>query len=74
MNCSQKDVCILHLSDLHITEVAKDINGKPALPLVFNKLLNDIQENTKNIDELIIVVSGDITYKALFPDYSQAIF
>ena len=73
MNCSQKDVCILHLSDLHITEDAKDINGMSALPFVFDRLLKDIQKNTKNIDELIIVVSGDITYQARYQDYSQAI-
>lgn len=45
----RENIYILHLSDLHIQK------NFPA-----NGLLGDIRETTKNIQELIIVISGDI--------------
>lgn len=55
---------ILHLSDLHIK---KSRNNKYSS--VFKKLINDIVIETKNIDSLILIVTGDIIDKA---DFSEA--
>lgn len=65
MNYSGSDICILHLSDLHIINEIEDNYGKNTiLPLFLKNLIADIGVNTRDIDEIIIVVSGDIAYKA----------
>lgn len=57
---------ILHLSDLHIK---KGRNNKYSP--VFRKLINDIVSETKNIDALILIVTGDIIDKADFSETSD---
>lgn len=74
MRYSENDVCILHLSDLHIVnEGGKNGSEKVVIPHFLEKLLNDIKESTKNIDEIIIVVSGDIAYKSEYNTQKNAI-
>ncbi len=60
---------ILHLSDLHIR---KSINRKPYYQDALKKLLDDIQSQTKTIQDLIIVVSGDIVDKGDYENSSEA--
>lgn len=57
---------ILHLSDLHIK---KGRNNKYSP--VFRKLINDVVSETKNIDALILIVTGDIIDKADFSETSD---
>lgn len=74
MKYSENDVCILHLSDLHIVnEGGKNKSGKVVIPHFLTKLLDDIKESTKSIDEIIIVVSGDIAFKAEYNTQKNAI-
>ena len=60
------DITILHLSDLHI-----EASGDSYSPLLEN-LLDDIKEQTAEIDEqsLIVVVTGDIFHKG--PAYNDS--
>lgn len=51
------DITILHLSDLHIN--SKYANCSYSL----NKMLIDIKEQTKNLKNIIITVTGDIVHK-----------
>jgi len=53
---------ILHLSDLHITSY------RNSYPSVLKKLIDDIVNETKKIDSLILVVTGDIIDKS---DYEK---
>lgn len=48
------DFTILHLSDLHINGT-----GKGLTPLLKN-LLSDIKEELKTVDNVILVITGDI--------------
>lgn len=52
------DFTILHLSDLHINGT-----GKGLTPLLKN-LLSDIKEELKPVDNVILVITGDIIDKA----------
>lgn len=54
---------ILHLSDLHIC--SKTLSGTN------KKLIVDILEQTKNIDKLIIAISGDIVDKGEYAKYVE---
>ena len=60
---------ILHLSDLHIH---KSVNRKPYYQNALKKLLDDIQSQTKTIENLIIVVSGDIVDKGDYENSAEA--
>lgn len=51
---------ILHLSDLHIYKY------RNTYPNVLKKLIADISSETKNIESLILIVTGDIIDKADF--------
>ena len=53
---------ILHLSDLHIT------NNRNTYPSNLKKLISDVAKETKHIDSLVLVVTGDIIDKANFKD------
>lgn len=57
------DFNILHLSDLHI----KDTN---VLQTNLEKLLDDINEQVKNIHKIIVIVTGDIVDKGIYNDNS----
>lgn len=71
MNYSEKDICILHLSDLHI--INQGTIDEPIIPQYLQDLLSDINDNTKDIDEIIVVVTGDIADRAKFDDQKPAI-
>lgn len=71
MNYSENDISILHLSDLHINNQG-DVK-KPIIPQYLQSLLEDIKKTTKDIDEIIIVVSGDIAEKAEYNIQKPAI-
>ena len=51
------DFTILHLSDLHINQESE------RLSLLMENLLNDIKEEMKLVDDIIIVVTGDLVHK-----------
>lgn len=51
---------ILHLSDLHIYKF------RNTYPSVLQKLIVDVVKETKNIDDLILIVTGDIIDRADF--------
>lgn len=51
---------VLHLSDLHIYKV------RNTYPSILQKLINDIDKETHNIDDLILIITGDIIDKADF--------
>lgn len=53
---------ILHLSDLHITCVRNTYST------ILKKLISDIVEETKTIESLIVVVTGDIVDKAKYAE------
>ncbi len=61
---------VLHLSDLHIQ---KATNRKPYYQASLKKLLNDIEKQTKDIQNIIIVVSGDIIDIGNYDDASVAV-
>lgn len=74
MKYYENDVCILHLSDLHIiNEGGKNKSEEVVIPHFLVKLLDDIKASTKCMDEIIIVVSGDIAYKAKYSEQKNAI-
>lgn len=58
------DICLLHLSDLHIVCKAKNSYGNQ-----LRKLIDDIHNQTNNIEKILLVVSGDIIDKG---DYCEA--
>lgn len=58
---------ILHLSDLHI------INYRKSYPLVLKELIKDIAKETKNIESLVLVVTGDIIDKARYDKALDAV-
>ena len=62
---TQSDVCIVHLSDLHIQSMSQK-NAK--LSKVLKELVEDIVNHTSNYSECAIVVSGDTINEA---NYSQ---
>lgn len=53
---------ILHLSDLHITK------SRNTYPPILKKLITDVAKETKHIDSLILVVTGDIIDKANYKE------
>lgn len=59
-NMKNIDVHILHLSDLHIQNESTDTRGNAFYSNALRKLINDIEKQTKDKEDLIIVVSGDI--------------
>lgn len=65
------EVCILHLSDLHIVNQRND--GKVAISTALKNLIVDIKNQTEFIDKIIIVVSGDIAYAGEIGKYSGAV-
>lgn len=65
MKYSGNDINIIHLSDLHIRSISKKKKG--AISSVLRNLLIDITDYAKDLNEIILVVSGDIIDKA---DYS----
>ncbi len=74
MNYSENDICILHLSDLHIiNEDEGNTSGDAIIPLFLKNLLEDIRKNTEKLDEIIIVVSGDIAFMANYKTQKSAI-
>lgn len=58
------EVNILHLSDLHIEDQSTD--GQNEISLALQNLIDDIRKQTLKIDELIIVVTGDLLYQASY--------
>lgn len=56
---STKQFCVLHLSDLHIVAFPKGYYSQP-----LKKLIADIEIQLSSINEVVIVVSGDIIDKA----------
>lgn len=54
------DFTILHLSDLHINRT----DGN--LPSLMNKLLDDIKEQSKYCENIIIVVTGDLVHQGKY--------
>lgn len=54
---NMNDFTILHLSDLHFNKKGKQ------LPDLMVNLLSDIKEQLKYINNLIIVVTGDLVHR-----------
>lgn len=61
-----KKFSVLHLSDLHIVKKRKKGYSK-----ILNSLIKDIKEQTKHIDDLILIVTGDVIDKAKFGDTTE---
>lgn len=51
------DFTILHLSDLHINKTGEK------LPILFNNLLKDIKKEMEVVENIIIVVTGDLVHR-----------
>lgn len=63
---TQDDICIIHLSDLHIVSASKQ-HARVSKVLV--NLVNDIREHTLHMKEcIVVVVSGDIINEARYED------
>lgn len=58
------DFTILHLSDLHI-------NGQGVLSRLMKNLLSDIESEMRDVENIILVVTGDILDKAQYDDYED---
>lgn len=67
----RSEVNILHLSDLHIEDQSTD--GQNELSIALQNLINDIRGQTAKIDELIIVVSGDLLYQASYKENTACV-
>lgn len=64
---SYDDICILHLSDLHINKIRNSYDGSLKL------LIKDIKSQLCNTDEVILVVSGDIINKGLYNEDNKLV-
>jgi len=64
------DFYILHLSDLHIQNESED---EPHYSESLRELINDIADQTKEMDKLIIVISGDIINEGIYEDEKTVI-
>ena len=53
------DFTILHLSDLHINQIGE------RLSLLMENLLIDIKNEMKFVDNIIIVITGDLNMKSV---------
>lgn len=62
---NMNDFTILHLSDLHF-------NKKEQLPDLMVNLLSDIKEQLKYINNLIIVVTGDLVHRGNY-EYKNSV-
>lgn len=60
---TQDDICIIHLSDLHIMS---DNRTQAKIPKVLVNLVSDIKAHTAHMKECIIVVSGDVINEARY--------
>lgn len=54
---NMNDITILHLSDLHINSMYASCSYS------LNKMLEDIQNQTRCLKNIVIVVTGDIVHK-----------
>ena len=61
------DFTILHLSDLHINQEGE------RLSLIMDNLLIDIEQEMKLVDDIIIVVTGDIVHRGNYKYRENAI-
>ena len=69
MPYTQDDICIIHLSDLHIMS---DNEKHSKVPKVLSKLVSDIAEQAAHMKECIIVISGDIINEAKYTKVNKA--
>ena len=63
---NMNDFTILHLSDLHFNKKGKQ------LPDLMVNLLSDIKEQLKYINNLIIVVTGDLVHRGNY-EYKNSV-
>lgn len=63
---------ILHLSDLHIRNDCENRNGNEFYSFALTRLLSDIEEQTKNKEKLIVVISGDIIDQGNYDKHKAA--
>ena len=60
------DFTILHLSDLHINQIGE------RLSLLMENLLIDIKNEMKFVDDIIIVITGDLVHKGNY-EYKDSV-
>lgn len=61
------DFTILHLSDLHINQEGE------RLSLLMDNLLIDIEQEMELVDDIIVVVTGDIVHRGNYKYRENAI-
>ena len=61
------DFTILHLSDLHINGKGKNLSR------MMKNLLEDIEQETKVVENIIIVVTGDLVHQAKYRECEKSV-
>lgn len=69
---NSEDFYILHLSDLHIRNEAANQSSEFFYSTSLMKLINDIDMQTKEINNLILVISGDIIDQGNYDTHESA--
>ena len=67
-----EDFYILHLSDLHIRNEQGSGTASEFYSFALNRLLSDIEEQTKNRNNIVIVISGDIIDQGNYEKHQPA--
>lgn len=67
-----EDFYILHLSDLHIRNEQKNHAAEEFYSGALSRLLTDIEEQTQNKNNIIIVISGDIIDQGMYDQHQAA--